>query len=121
MENNLEHYDDSKIKKDIGDALERNIASGIGKRGIASVVRQKVDSSIQEDFADKKTYPKLEQIKNIEARQNIEEAFATSEKIFKMIGLTPPTPQDFTDAGVDFEDLAKGYHKSNPEKSFFWI
>ena len=101
MENNLQHYDDSKIKNEINDAFARNIE----KHG---AIEDAITSAVKAETFEFKM-DTLESIENINTKESFKKAFKTSEEIFRSIDLKPPTPEMFIKSGVDFEKLAQQY------------
>lgn len=60
--------------------------------------------------------PGLEVFQGLCEYEAFEDAFASSTKMFNRVGLIVPSPQEFIDAGVDFQRLAEFYtHMENPE------
>lgn len=53
----------------------------------------------------------LESITNPEQRAAVEQAFERSTRLYERIRLTPPSPEDFAGAGIDFTGLAANYER----------
>ena len=102
-----------KRNRQIDEALIRNQEKakkigGVAIPDLGSIIKNQVDRA-KVDNSD--MFDGLEIITNDKTRKNFERSFSNTETLFARINLTPPTPEQFEKAGVDFEYLANEYER----------
>lgn len=104
-----EAIDRGREAEDLRRIYEQNKTDGIVSESASSVGIEALKDIVHAETEKAQTTARLDQINNPEFRKAFSEAMNETEHLFERINMTVPTPDNFSETGVDFNDLAAVY------------